>query len=59
MKIKPFFKWYDFWIGVYIDTKERAVYICPIPMFGVKIWRYSFSREFFKAVNEAREKWPK
>lgn len=31
-----FFRWYDLWVGVYIDTKNRAIYICPIPMFGVK-----------------------
>lgn len=37
MNIQLFFRWYDLWIGVYIDTKNRAVYICPIPMIGVKI----------------------
>jgi hypothetical protein len=37
MTIKPFFRWYDLWIGVFIDTKNRTVYICPLPMFGVKI----------------------
>jgi hypothetical protein len=35
--IWPFFKWYDFWIGVYIDTENDMLYICPIPMFGLKI----------------------
>lgn len=39
MKIKPFFKWFDFWVGVYIDRPGRAVYICPLPMVGVKISR--------------------
>lgn len=35
-----FFCWFDFWIGVYVDTASRAVYICPVPMFGMKIkWR--------------------
>ncbi len=37
MKIKLFFKWFDFWIGFFFDRPGRAVYICPIPMFGVKI----------------------
>lgn len=37
MKIKPFFRFYDIWIGLYIDIPNRAIYICPIPMFGVKI----------------------
>lgn len=37
MKITPFFRWYDLWIGIYIDRKNRTVYICPIPMVGIKV----------------------
>jgi hypothetical protein len=37
MKITVFFRWYDLWIGIFVDTKGKAWYICPIPMFGVKI----------------------
>lgn len=37
MTITPFFRWYDLWIGLFIDTNKRAIYICPMPMFGVKI----------------------
>lgn len=37
MKIKPFFRWYDLWIGAYIDVENKAIYICPIPTLGVKI----------------------
>jgi len=36
-KIKFFFRWYDIWIGVYIDRKNKILYVCPIPMFGIKI----------------------
>ena len=32
-----FFRWYDLWVGVYIDTINRNVYFCPVPMFGMKI----------------------
>lgn len=35
--ITPFFKWFDFWIGFYIDTEEKLIYFCPIPMCGLKI----------------------
>lgn len=35
--IRPFFRWYDLWIGAYVDTANRAIYICPLPMIGVKI----------------------
>lgn len=37
MKITPFFRWYDLWIGAYWDRKARVLYVCPVPMFGVKI----------------------
>lgn len=37
MRITLFFRWYDLWVGAYIDRANRAVYVCPIPMFGVKI----------------------
>lgn len=35
----PFFRWYDCWIGVYVDVNmgKRAIYVCPIPMFGINI----------------------
>lgn len=38
-KAKLFFAWFDLWIGVYVDRSNTAVYICPIPMFGIKVWR--------------------
>jgi len=25
------FAWYDLWVGVYVDTAKRTVYICPLP----------------------------
>lgn len=35
-----FFKPADLWIGLYIDRANRTAYICPVPMFGVKVrWR--------------------
>jgi hypothetical protein len=37
--IRPFFRWYDLWIGIFIDTKNDATYIIPFPMFGIKIQR--------------------
>lgn len=39
INITPFFRWYDLWVGVYVDTKNDALYIIPFPMFGIKIWR--------------------
>lgn len=34
IRIVFFFKPVDLWIGAYIDTANKKVYICPIPMFG-------------------------
>jgi hypothetical protein len=38
-KITPFFRWYDLWVGAYVDTKGKALYLCPVPMLGVKVER--------------------
>lgn len=37
MRIKPFFAWYDFWIGLFYDKNKKILYFFPIPMFGFKI----------------------
>lgn len=39
MQAKLFFRWFDFWIGCYIDKANKAIYICPVPMVGIKIWK--------------------
>ena len=37
MKIKVLVAWYDFWIGAYWDRVKRALYILPVPCFGVVV----------------------
>lgn len=38
--ISVFFRWYDLWIGAYVDWPHRTIYICPLPTIGIKIrWR--------------------
>jgi hypothetical protein len=37
MTITPFFRWYDLWIGAYVDRPNRTLYVCPVPMFGIKV----------------------
>lgn len=37
MTVRPFFRWYDLWVGAYYDRGSRTVYICPLPMIGVRI----------------------
>jgi len=31
------FKWYDFWVGVFVDVKKKCIYICPLPMVVLKL----------------------
>jgi hypothetical protein len=35
MKLKPIFAWYDFWVGLFWDSKKRKLYLFPVPCFGV------------------------
>jgi len=36
-RIKLLFAWYDLWVGVYWQSKDRTLYILPLPMIGIKI----------------------
>lgn len=35
MKVKIIFAWYDLWIGVFVDTKKRMLYLFPVPCIGI------------------------
>lgn len=37
MTIKPIFAWYDFWVGLFWDSKKRRLYVFLIPMVGIVI----------------------
>lgn len=37
MRIKIIFKWYDLWIGLFIDKPKKRLYIFLIPMIGIQI----------------------
>lgn len=31
----------DLWVGVFLDTRKRAIYILPLPCLGVRVsWRW-------------------
>ena len=37
MKASLFFRWFDIWVGAYIDRATRTLYVCPIPTVGIRI----------------------
>lgn len=60
MKIRLFFRWYDFWVGVYVDVGGRAIYICPVPMFGLKVrWVMNNDDGNTFMDEQGRERWVK
>jgi hypothetical protein len=38
VKIRPFFRWYDFWVGFYYDQRAHILYVCPLPTVGLAIF---------------------
>jgi hypothetical protein len=37
MTVRFIFAWYDLWVGAFVDTAKRRVYVFPIPMCGIII----------------------
>jgi hypothetical protein len=37
MKIVIKFVWYDLWVGLFIDKKNKYLYICLIPTIVIRI----------------------
>lgn len=35
-RVSPYFRWFDLWVGVYVDVPDRQVYIGYIPMCGIR-----------------------
>lgn len=35
MRIRPLLAWYDFWVGLFWDSKKRRLYILPLPCIGI------------------------
>jgi len=37
LKITKFFRWYDLWMGGYIDRAKKTLYVCVLPTLGFKV----------------------
>lgn len=37
IKVEPYFRWFDLWIGLYISTENRSIYVGLLPTMGLKI----------------------
>jgi hypothetical protein len=37
LRLSLFFRWYDMWVGLYWDRDKRDLYLCPLPMLGLKV----------------------
>ncbi len=42
-RFKLYFKWFDFWIGIFVDTKKGYLYIQPLPMIGIRLHRHKMT----------------
>lgn len=31
------FKWFDLWVGVFVDVAKKVVYVCLVPCVVLKI----------------------
>lgn len=37
MRVTLRLAWYDLWIGAYVDTAGRRLYVCPLPCVLVTV----------------------
>lgn len=37
LRIRPVCRWFDIWVGVYVDTNRKRLYILPLPCIGVYV----------------------
>lgn len=36
-RVRVSLAWYDIWVGAFVDTIKRKVYVCPLPFLLVTI----------------------
>ena len=55
VRIRPLFAWYDFWDGVFIDTRKRRAYILPLACIGFDVEWADIADEMLAALKELDE----
>lgn len=49
-RVKPYYRWFDMWVGLYWDAKHRHLYIGYFPALGVRL-AFPFRRLCHKDCN--------
>jgi len=39
LKARLRFRWFDMWVGLFWERETRTLYLCPLPMVVISIWR--------------------
>ena len=51
MSIRTYLRWYDLWVGLYVDRPNRVWYVCLLPMWVIEIaWG---QRDYFLAKRQS------
>ena len=37
LKLTPYVRWFDLWVGLYVDVHKRRLYLQPLPCLGVRL----------------------
>lgn len=44
MNISISFKWFDLWVGFFVDLEKQRVYFCPLPCIVILLqWNIQYS----------------
>lgn len=54
MKVKIIFAWYDFWIGLFWDSKKKWLYLFLIPTIGII---FQFNKKSIINPNDPKYAW--
>ena len=53
VRITLSFKWYDMWVGAFVNVKKKCVYICLPPVVA---WKLEFDKGGMEMINASQAK---